>query len=122
MKVKQKVLLALVGAFCGFLNGFFGGGGGMIVVPMLSLILKLEQKKSHATALAVILPVTAVSVIAYFIRGSVEVNALTLLIFSVSVTVGGFLGALLLKKASNGFLSKAFSVLMLVAGVKMIIG
>ena len=122
MKVKQKVLLALVGAVCGFLNGFFGGGGGMIVVPMLSLILKLEQKKSHATALAVILPVTAVSVIAYFIRGSVEVNALTLLIFSVSVTVGGFLGALLLKKASNGFLSKAFSVLMLVAGVKMIIG
>ena len=122
MSAKQKILLTVVGIVTGVVNGFFGGGGGMIVVPMLTMILGLEQKVSHATALAVILPVTVVSTIAYFLRGSVKTPTLTLIIVAVSVTVGGIVGALLLKKVSNKALGKIFAVLMLIAGVKMIVG
>ena len=122
MSAKQKFLLTVVGIVTGIVNGFFGGGGGMIVVPMLTMILGLEQKVSHATALAVILPVTVVSTVAYFLRGAVKAPTLTLVIVAVSVTVGGIVGALLLKKVSGKALSKIFAVLMLIAGVKMIVG
>lgn len=122
MNAKQKILLTAVGVVTGIVNGFFGGGGGMIVVPMLTMILGLEQKVSHATALAVILPVTVVSTVAYFLRGAVLAPTLTIIIVAVSVTVGGIIGALLLKKVSGKALGKIFAVLMLIAGVKMIVG
>ena len=47
---------------------------------------------------------------------------LTIVIVAVSVTVGGIIGALLLKKVSGKALGKIFAVLMLIAGVKMIAG
>ena len=122
MTKKQKFLTLLFGAITGFINGFFGGGGGMIVVPVMTAFMKVEQKVAHATALAVILPVTVVSTVAYFLRGAVKIPSLTIIIVAVSVTVGGIVGALLLKKVSGKALSKIFAVLMLIAGVKMIVG
>ncbi|MBR6737715.1 MAG: TSUP family transporter [Clostridia bacterium] len=122
MSKKKIALLILIGSVTGFVNGFFGGGGGMIVVPMLTLILGFNEKVSHATAIAVILPVTAVSVVTYFISGSFNVEIITLIVVAVGVTVGGVVGALLLKKIKPSALAKIFAVVMLVAGVKMIIG
>ena len=47
--------LLLVGAVAGFVNGFFGAGGGLLIVPMLSLICGLDSKVAHATTLASVL-------------------------------------------------------------------
>ena len=55
MKDKKNWLLIAVGAITGLVNGFFGGGGGMIVVPMLTLLVNLQEKKAHATAILIIL-------------------------------------------------------------------
>ena len=41
---KQIFLLILSGAVIGFLNGFFGGGGGMVCVPILQRVLSLSSK------------------------------------------------------------------------------
>ncbi|MEG2002466.1 MAG: TSUP family transporter, partial [Clostridia bacterium] len=51
--VKQKIIMIASGIATGFANGFFGGGGGMITVPVLAKALKYEEKKAHATALLV---------------------------------------------------------------------
>ena len=58
---KQILLLLLCGAIIGFLNGFFGGGGGIVCVPLLQKVLNLSSKESHATAIAVIFPLSFVS-------------------------------------------------------------
>ena len=50
MTKKEKFLIVIFGAVTGFINGFFGGGGGMIVVPVMTILLKIEQKVAHATA------------------------------------------------------------------------
>lgn len=122
MSIKNKIFLVLSGSLIGFINGFFGGGGGMVAVPALTLILNQEQKVSHATALAVILPVTLVSVIAYFISGKASLQPFKVTALSIAVTVGGVIGALILKKINNKALCKIFAVLMLIAGVKMVVG
>ena len=65
----QKVLVVISSAAVGFVNGFFGGGGGMLLVPLLEKVLKCPVKKSHATAIAVILPISIASAITYIISG-----------------------------------------------------
>jgi len=68
-EVLRTAALILSGAVTGILSGFFGGGGGMLVVPALTLIMKLTEKQAHATAIAVILPVTVVGAVTYLLRG-----------------------------------------------------
>ncbi len=107
-----------VGLAAGIINGLLGGGGGMIVVPGLALTLGLTAKKSHATALAVILPASVISaciLLFTFKNDWVLLSATTL-----GVSAGGVVGALLLKKLKNPAITKIFAVLMLLAGVKLL--
>ena len=46
----------LCGALAGAANGFFGGGGGMVLVPLLTRLCGLEQRRAFATSVAIILP------------------------------------------------------------------
>ncbi|MBO4594177.1 MAG: TSUP family transporter, partial [Clostridia bacterium] len=55
-KSRNNGLKIIVGIIAGLINGLFGGGGGMIVVPCLKYLLKYETDSAHATAIAVILP------------------------------------------------------------------
>ena len=41
---------AFTGVAVGAANGLFGGGGGMIAVPLLSGVMGYEEKAAHATA------------------------------------------------------------------------
>ena len=49
---------ALAGALTGAVNGFFGGGGGCVLVPLLTGVCGLEPKKAFATSVAVVLPLS----------------------------------------------------------------
>ena len=120
MNKKQKALLIVFGCVTGLINGFFGGGGGMIVVPVMTLIMKIEQKVAHATAIAVILPISLISAVTYFISGTGGDFWSPLISTSIGVIVGGIIGAKILKKIDNKLLVKLFAVVMLIAGVKML--
>ena len=115
---QNNILFILLGACIGFVNGFFGGGGGMICVPLLTHFLKLPQKKAHATAILVILPITLFSALVYLFSGKFPVGEG--LLVGLGVSVGGILGAVLLKKLSAKSVAGVFALLMIVAGLKMI--
>ena len=117
-KIKKTTFLKiLTGTLTGMANGLFGGGGGMILVPMLEYFLKKDKKSAHATAILIILPVTLISSLIYLIFKGFD--------FSVGVPVGigsvfgGVIGAYVLKKMNNSAIVTVFSLLMIVAGVKM---
>ncbi len=116
---KRRIFIALAGLFIGVVNGIFGAGGGMLAVPALSFICGFDDKHSHATAIAVILPLCLVSTIVYALRGSFELAIVAPTV--VGVVLGGIAGALLLKKLSNDVISFLFYGLMLFAGIKMMI-
>ena len=120
MTKKEKFLTVIFGAVTGFINGFFGGGGGMIVVPIMTLLMKVPQKVAHATAIAVILPTSIISALIYFFSGESGVRVYPTLLTTVGVVIGGTLGALILKKIDNKLLVKGFAVVMLIAGIKML--
>lgn len=120
-KSKNNILISLIGGtIVGFINGFFGGGGGMLVVPILIHCHKLEDKIAHATALLVILPISICSAVTFLVKNDVEV--LKLLNVGAGFIIGGIIGAFLLKKANNKVIRIIFSVVMIVAGIKMLMG
>ena len=68
--MRKKWWGVLGGLGAGVINGLLGAGGGMVVVPLLSA-MGVRGKKSHATALMVIVPLSAVSAVLYLVQGRV---------------------------------------------------
>lgn len=62
----------IAGGAAGLANGLFGGGGGMVFLPILSRFGRLEQRKLYATCVGVIFPVCLVSAAVYIFRGGVS--------------------------------------------------
>ena len=118
---KSKVICfsILTGILVGTLNGFFGGGGGMICVPSLVYLLNYPEKKAHATAMLIILPLTIISSVIYLINN--YINIWDIVIVSIGVLVGGIIGAFLLKKLPPKVIGIIFAIVMLVAGIRMIV-
>ena len=111
--------VALCGAIIGFINGIFGGGGGMLCVPFLENVLKMETKYAHATTLCVIFPLSVASSIVYIGRNNIEIQ--TLIIITISALLGGIIGAFLLKKLGSKWVRIIFLSLMFRAGLKRVI-
>ena len=107
------------GAAVGAANGVFGGGGGMIAVPLLERIEGRGETQAHATAIALILPASLVSAVVYLWAGLVPWQIF--LPVAVGVLVGGFIGAKLLPVLPPRALSLLFAALMLAAGVKALL-
>lgn len=114
----RQIAVILAGLAIGVVTGLFGAGGGMLTVPVLTFIAKFDEKHSHATAIAVILPLCLISSVVYALGATFE-NGVVLPTV-IGVTIGGAIGALLLKKMSNGAISFLFYALMLFAGLKMV--
>ena len=115
---KQNILLILSGIFTGAVNGVFGGGGGMIAVPLLNSLLQKPTNVSHATAILVILPISFASGIMYLFNGYFDAELF--IAVGLGVLAGGFFGAALLGKLSAGSITLLFAIIMFAAGIKMI--
>ena len=117
--LKNNKKSIFIGLITGFFNGLFGSGGGTIVVPAMQKFLHVETHKSHATAIAIILPLTLLS--AFFYLRKVEILWSTVLWVSVGGVIGGYVGARLLTKLSGTWLHRIFGIFMLAAAVRMIL-
>ena len=107
-----------IGVLTGFANGLFGSGGGTIVVPAMERFLGVKTHKAHATAVAIILPLSILSAFLYA-KGGLDIK--TVLLVSAGGVVGGFIGAKLLSKFSSKWLHKIFGLFMIAAAVRMIL-
>ncbi len=119
MKKVKKIHIFLFGALIGVINGFFGGGGGMIVVPLLTKLFNMEQKKAQATALFVILPISLVSTIVYMCYHSVDFASGWPVI--LGIVGGGVIGATLLNKLNNKVVKGIFICMMALGGIGMLV-
>ena len=83
----------------------------------LERFFKLEARKAHGTAVAVMLPITVVSCAIYLLRYDLELT--TALWVTLGGAIGGILGAKFLKKISARWLHKIFGGIMVFAAVRM---
>ena len=116
---KQNESRILCGGLVGIANSLFGGGGGMIAVPLLKKT-GLEDKRAHATAILLILPVSLLSFCLYVWRGFYQASVL--IPTALGVTAGGLLGAKLLGKLPVKTVNLVFATLQAVAGLFLFFG
>lgn len=109
----------LTGGIIGFINGFWGGGGGMVCVPLLQNIIKLPEKKAHATTLLIMLPLSISSLAVYLFNGNLPL--IKSIEIGIGFVIGGVIGASILKKISNKWLGYVFSLIIIAGGLKMLI-
>lgn len=117
---KLKKLSVLCGVCVGAVNGLFGGGGGMICVPLLGGALSYPRKQAHATAILVILPICAVSALFYVAFGYVEWEVI--IPAAAGNILGGLIGAKALGFSSESVTEIIFIIVMSAAGIRMAIG
>ena len=114
------VLVGLLGLAAGVLSGLFGVGGGIVIVPALVLLLKLDQHTATGTSLAaLLLPVGLLGVLEYHKRGQINVAFAALL--AGGLLVGALFGAKLAGDVSNVVLRRAFGVLLIAVGGKLLL-
>lgn len=119
--MKTAVILALSGFAAGFVNGFFGTGGGLIIFSTLTFI-GCDTRKALATANFGILILSLLSFLLYLKTGALDMES-TVVFFkkdAVFAIVGGGAGAWLSGKISPSLLKKLFSLLVIVCGVRMV--
>jgi uncharacterized membrane protein YfcA len=109
------VELLLLGCCTGFLAGLLGVGGGMLLVPFMTLLLTLKGfpnehivKMAVATSLATIVFTSVSSVRAHHARGAVRWDIARLL--SPGIVLGSLLGAQLARLLPSNVLALAFTV------------
>ncbi len=116
----DKIKCAVAGLAAGALNGFFGAGGGMLLVPLLIRWVKLEERRAFATSIFIILPLCIVSGAVYLFRAGIDpVPAVPYLIGGLA---GGFIGGRLFKKIPTALLHRIFGLLLLYGGVRSLLG
>ena len=114
MREKRKYLIA--GALAGAANGFFGGGGGSVFVPLLTGYCKLDQRRAFATSVAVILPLCALSAGVYFFRGGLDLMAA--LPYLIGGAAGGWAGGKWFMGMNMLWLKRVFGLLLIYGGVR----
>ncbi len=114
----MKFRKILIGAIIGFLNGFFGAFGGVAAVISLEK-MGAEPKKAHGMAVAIILPIAAVSAGYYFLRGYGDFSlAVKTIPFGI---LGALIGSIFLKKVPDRLLRGLFSILMIYSAIVLIL-
>jgi len=115
---KSSFKSAITGLLTGIVNGLFGGGGGMVAVPLMKNMLGYEEKRAHATAILLIAPVCAASAVTYIING--YFSAEVLIPAAIGSVAGGLLGAELLDRLPEFWVNAVFLLVMLAAGLRML--
>lgn len=114
-------LLFGIGLSAGVLSGVFGIGGGVVIVPALIYLVGFSQHVATGTSLAVLLPPIGIgAVFEYYRHGNVNPNAA--LVLAITMTVGGYFGAVLANTLSGPYLRLAFGVFVLSLGFYLIFG
>lgn len=108
--------MIICGISAGAVNGLFGAGGGMVLVPLLTWLTALPDDQVFPSSVSIILPICLVSLSLTLSQGSVPWDiAIPYLLGSVS---GGVLAGLLAKKIPTLWLHRVLGLLILWGGVR----
>lgn len=116
--VRSRWPLALAGLAVGAMTGFFGVGGGFLIVPALVLALGFPMRLAIGTSLVVIAVNSAAGIVAHAGGGGIDLGVA--LPFVLGGPIGAAVGARLAGRVDEDRLSRGFAALVAAVGIYLI--
>lgn len=113
----RLALIAAVGLGAGFLSGLFGVGGGILIVPALVMVVKMDQRLAHGTSLAAVLPISLASLVGFWTQGHIDWPVA--LFLAVGAVCGAVLGTTLLHVLPHRVLGLVFAIVLLISAIRL---
>jgi len=113
------VYAALIGLLGGLTSGMFGVGGGIVMVPAIMFLLKLDIKTAIGTSLAVMIPIACTGTFKHHQLDHVNWR-LALAVIPLGMA-GGFLSSWLTKFVPSPDLKRAFGGLLILVGARLLL-
>jgi len=117
---KSRFLTAFgLSFFSGLLSGLLGIGGGLLLVPIMSLVLLMPIHVVVATSMFTMIFTSFSGVIQHWSLGNVDF--VFGLLIAVGAVVGAQVGSWVCKRVSGEYLQAIFSFILIVISVQMIV-
>lgn len=109
-----------IGLFAGLFAGFFGVGGGIIVVPLLIFLVAFDQRTASITSLAAIIPTSLVAATTFLLSGTVPLDQAAFgLMIAVGSTLTAPVGTWALRTWNTVVVRWVFIAVLLVAAIEI---
>ncbi len=113
-------MVIAVGAAAGMISALLGVGGGILMVPAMIFLLKVETHRAIATSLAAMLPIIAVGLGRHYSFGNVDPRMALLL--AAGGVMGAYFGAGAAAALPGQILQRIFGAVLLVVAARMLLG
>lgn len=110
-----NIFLYLGGGFAGIVNGLFGAGGGMVLVPMLEMQSGLAEEEQFHASIAIIAPICIVSLLFSGLQG---ITLMQLLPYLIGGALGGIAAGLWGKHIPTLWLHRCLGLLIIWGGIR----
>ncbi|OIO21986.1 hypothetical protein COV61_05350 [Candidatus Micrarchaeota archaeon CG11_big_fil_rev_8_21_14_0_20_47_5] len=115
---EKAIRTSAIGAVCGFASGFFGIGGGSILVPLLLKIRAIPIKKAIPCSLAIIAIYAIPGSITHYLLGNLKLEIF--LPAALGALIGAQIGARINVGMEEERMRKLFALLLILLGVLLI--
>jgi uncharacterized protein len=109
------VRIVAIGLVAGVFSALFGVGGGIVAVPLLVLFAGVPERVAAATSLGAIGITALAGVVAFGVRGDVDVGHAALV--GLPAAAGALAGTWLQQRVATHFLSFGFAALLTGVGI-----
>lgn len=109
----------LWGAVIGMISGYFGSGGGLSMLAVLTMLLGYKLKHGVGTSVFIMTFTALIAASVHFVIGGVEI--LPLAITCVAAFVGANLSSVFANKVSNKTLNLTIGIFLLLFGITMVV-
>jgi len=107
------MLIGLGGVIAGFLGSLTGLGGGVVIVPLLSLVFGVDIRYAIGASLVSVIATSSGSAAAYVKEGLTNIRIGMFL--EIATTLGALVGAFLAAKISTGSIAVVFGIILFVS-------
>ena len=111
------ITLISIGIITGFLSGLLGIGGGVIMVPLLTILAGLPQHLAQGISILVIIPTSLVAL--WHLQKKKLVDYPSAFLFAAGSIVGAIISSYLVQYIDGNILKKVFSIFIIFTGLKM---
>ena len=114
--MKNWIGTGISGLSAGILNGLFGAGGGMVLVPLMEKLTDLEESQLFGSAVMILFPLCVISLL--FADGWKDFSFLQALPYLAGSFLGGIGAGLWGKHIPTLWLHRILGILILWGGIR----